>query len=174
MSAIVAGFNRGIAEVVGSFLRLPPLAVELQKLTGCRVRCDDRSCLVICSVEAAMAAWAAYDRVHVTVRQYIEIGGIRCWSEVDGGGVKWAGEPFPFRRRSTHQRYGGRVAIIDAVYHALVYVSADRAWEHRRLLAGADLEDLEEPRGPGGEPPVAHGRVAPLIEELQAESDDEI
>ena len=51
---------------------------------------------------------------------------------------------------------------------------ADRAWEHRRWLAGADFEELEEPRGPGGELPVAHGRVAPLIEELQAESDDEI
>ena len=140
MSAVVAGFNRGIAEEVDSFLRMPPLAVELHKLTGCRVRCDDRSCLIICSVEAAIAAWAAYDRVHVTVRQHTEIGGIRCWSEVDGGGVKWAGEPFPLRRRSTHQRYGGRIAIIDAVCHVLVYVPADRAWEHRRWLAGADLE----------------------------------
>ena len=169
----MAGFNRGIAEEVDSFLRMPPLAVELQKLTGCRARCDDRSCLVICSVEAAMAAWAAYDRVYVTVRQYIEIGGIRCWSEVDGGGVKWAGEAFPFRRRSTHQRYGGRVAIIDAVYHVIVFVPADRAWEHRRWLPAADREELEEPRVTG-EPPVAHGRVAALIEELQAESDDEI
>ena len=172
MSAVVAGFNRGIAEVVDSFLRLPPMVVELQELTGCRVECDERACLLIGSMEAAMAAWAAYDRVRVTVHQFIEIGGIRCWSDVQGSGVKWAGEPFPMRRRSTHQRVG-RVANIDALYRVIVFVPADRAWEHRRWLLTADNEELEEPRVTG-DPPVARGRVAALIEELQTESDDEI
>ena len=176
MSAVVAGMTRGVAEVIDDFLRLPPMGVELQLLTGCRVQCDERSCVLSGSMEAAMAAWAAYPHVYVTVHQFIEIDDIRCWSDVRGIGVKWAGEPFPTRRRSTHRRYGGRVATIDAVYHAVVMVPAGRAWEHRRWLLTADNEEIEGAHEPNaaGELPVARDRVAGLIEELQAESDEEL
>ena len=175
MSAVVAGVTRGVAEIIDAFLRAPPLAVELQELTGCRVDCDERTCVLSGSMEAATAAWAAYDRVQVTAYKFIDIDGIRCWSDEQVRGFNWAGEPFPTCRRSTHMRYGGRVANVDAVYRTVVFVPAGRAWEHRRWLLTADIEELEVPREPRvtGEQPVARDRVAGLIEELQA-SDDEI
>ena len=173
MSAVVAGLTRGVAEVVDSFLRLPPMGMELQLLTGCRVQCDERSCVLSGSMEAALAAWTRYEHVYVTAHQYIEINGIRCWSGVRGIGVKWAGEPFPARRRSTHMRYGGRVATIDAVFHTVVFVPPGRAWEHHRWLLTAELVTTDEPRD-ADDPPVARERVAALIEEIQAESDEEL
>ena len=174
MSAVSAGFYRGIAEKVDSFIRQPPFGLELYKLTGCRVRCGSDSCVIGCSAEVAIAVWRAYDRVLVDARQYIEIDGRRCWSEVTESGVKWADEPFPVHFRSTH-RWFGRTAVIDAEYTVTVYVPVSRLWEHRRWrnVGGAELEDPLRDTSDDA-PPIAHGQVAVLIEQLEAEDDDEM
>ena len=73
--------------------------------------------------------------------------------------------------RSTH-RWLGRTAVIDAETVA-VYVPAGRLWEHRRwrTVGGAELEDPLRDTSDDA-PPIAHGQVAVLIEQLEAEDDE--
>ena len=169
MSVVAAGFHRGIAEKVDSFLRPPPFGLELYELTGCRMRCGNDSCVIRCSAEVAHAVWWAYDRVLVDARQYIEINGRRCWSEVMVSAVNWAGQRFPLYFRSTHLRVG-HTAVIDAEYTVTVFVPAGRLWEHRRWCAG----ELEDPPLEDDTPPLlAPGQVAILIEQLEGDSDSD-
>ena len=179
MSAATVGFMRGVAAEIDSFIRPLPCGVELHQLTGLRMLCGDRYFVITCGAEAAAAVWRAYDRVLVSARQFIEIDGHRCWSEVDTSGVKWAGEPFPVHFRSVHN-YVGSTAVIDAEYAVTVYIPSNRLWEHHRWLAGGGMVELEDqPRAAPEErdhtpPPLAHGQVAVLIEQLEAEDDDDM
>ena len=94
MSALIAGFNFGIAEEVDSFLRPPPFGLELHRLTGCRVRHLNTEFFITCSAETAEVLWNTYD-VIVSVRQYIVIDGCRCWSDERETGVKGPVSPSP-------------------------------------------------------------------------------
>jgi hypothetical protein len=175
MSAVAAGFVYGIAARIDSFIRPLPFGVELHKLTGLRMRCGEHCFVITCGAETAVAVWRAYDRVLVTARQYIEIDGRRCWSEVEESGVNWAGERFPVHFRSVHV-YAGSTAVIDAEYTVTVYVPLGRCWEHRRWLAGGGMAELEDPLRDSSDddtpPPLAHGQVAVLIEQLETEDDE--
>ena len=171
MSAVCAGLYRGIAEKVDAFIRPPAFALEIHNLTGCRVGCGNNFSVISCSAEVAIAVWRTYDRVLVDARQYIQIDGRRCWSEVMESGVKWTGQAFPVYFRSTHE-WLGRAAVIDAEYTVTVFVPAARLWEHRRWRAVGGAEPEDPLRDTSDAPPIAHGEVAGIIAELEADDSD--
>ena len=143
MSAVIAGFNRGVAEEIDSFLRMPPFGLELHKVTGRRVLHLNNEFFITCSAETAEVLWNTYDTM-VSVRQYVVIDGCKSWSNERETGVKRAGEPFPPYFCFT-RRWRGRMAVVDAEFTAYVRVPPNRLWEHRRWLAAGGLADIEEP-----------------------------
>ena len=152
MSAGVAGVTRGVAEVIDNFLRPPPMAVEIYNLTGHRVTVRADDILVECGVDTAHVLWDKYD-VHVTLRQYVVIEGVRSWSNELEAGVKWAGDRFPPYHRFT-RRWRGRVTTVDAEFTVGVRVPAGRLWEHRRWVAAGGHEAIRAPPPP--ETPEEH------------------
>ena len=165
MSAVIAGFNRGIAEEVDSFLRPLAFGVELHRLTSCRVRYFNNEFFIACSAETAGVLWNTYADIIVSVRQYVVIDGCKCWSDERETGVKRAGEPFPAHFRFTRW-WHGRMTVVDAEFTVHVRVPPSRLWEHRRWLVAGGLAAIEEPDRPMGElrmPPLRGVEVAAVI-----------
>ena len=152
MSAVVAGMTRGVAEVVDSFVRPPPMAVEIHKLTGHRVTVVRDEIMISCDAETARALWDKYD-VYVDVRQYVVVEGVRSWSNEQESGVNWTGGRFPVYHRFI-RRWRGHMTTVDAEFTVVVRVPAGRRWEHRRWADSAGAAAIEAPDPP--ETPEAH------------------
>ena len=152
MSAVVAGMTRGVAEVIDEFLRPLPFGVELYKLTGHRVLHMRNEFLIARNAETAQVLWNTYD-VHVSVRQYIVIDGVKSWSNELEAGVNWTGGAFPPFHSFT-RRWRGRVTTVDAEFTVGVRVPAERLWEHNRWLAAGGLAAIRAPDPP--ETPAEH------------------
>ena len=143
MSAVVAGFNRGVAEEIDTFLRPLPMGVEVHRLTGCRVEVLRDEIMVSCGAETARVLWDAYEDVHVTVRQFVVIEGVTSWSNESETGIKRTGNRFPPFHSFT-RRWRGRATTVDAEFTVGVRVPAGRLWEHRRCAAAGGYESIRE------------------------------
>ena len=156
MSAVIAGFNRGVAEEIDAFLRPLPMGVEVHRLTGCRVAVLRDEIMISCDAETAQVLWNTYD-VHVSVRQYIVIDGVKSWSNELEAGVNWTGGAFPPFHSFT-RRWRGRVTTVDAEFTVGVRVPANRIWEHRRWLAAGGLAAIR-----ASDPPETPEEDIPLM-----------
>ena len=153
MSAVIAGFSRGVAEEIDTFLRPLPMGVEMHRLTGYRVHVYRDEITISCDAEAARIIWNQFEDVVVDVRQYMIIEGVKSWSDEQDSGVKRAGNPFPPHHRFT-RRWRGRVTTVDAEFTVSARVPVGRVWEHRRWVAAGGLAAIRAPPPP--EPPAEH------------------
>ena len=156
MSAVVAGMTRGVAEVIDGFLRLPPMGVEMHRLTGYRVHVHRDEISMVCDAEAARIIWNHFEDVVVDVRQYMIVEGVKYWSEEQDSGVKRAGGRFPPHHQFA-SRWRGRGTTVDAEFTVSARVPVGRVWEHRRWVTTGGLAAILEP------PPEAPAEHSPLM-----------
>ena len=157
MSAVIAGFSRGVAEEIDAFLRPLPMGVEVHRLTGCRVTVLRDEIMITCNAETARVLWDTYEDVHATVRQFVVIEGVTSWSNETEAGVRRAGSPFPPFHSFT-RRWRGRVTTVDAEFTVGVRVPANRILEHRRWLAAGGLAAIR-----ASDPPETPEEDIPLM-----------
>ena len=153
MSAVIAGFSRGVAEEIDTFLRPLPMGVEMRRLTGYRVHVYRDEITISCDAEAARIIWNQFEDVVVDVRQYMIIEGVKSWSDEQDSGVKRAGNPYPPHHQFT-RRWRGRVTTVDAEFTVSARVPVGRVWEHRRWVAAGGLAAIRAPDPP--ETPAGH------------------
>ena len=179
-----AGFNRGIAMEIDSFLRPLPFAVGLSRVAGVRLSHFRGRYRVICDATAAEKVWNRYTDVDAEVTRTLQIEQHRpCKTERVLAFSKPAGHQLPLFHRTLHV-YQGRLAVLSAEYALTVGVPPSRLMEDIdwHLAGNWEASGLRREFVQDSPPLMPPTQVASVIERLdlgesseeESESDSEL
>ena len=173
MSAVVAGFDRGLAKEIDSFLRPLPFAVGLARVAGVRLSHFHGRYRVICDVTAAEEVWKRYTDVHAEVTRTLQIEQNRPYKTEMVIAVSKPGE-LPLLHRTVHN-YQERVAVISAEYVLTVRVPPNRVLEDIdwHLDGNWEASGLQCELHDAPPPLMTPAEVAGVIEQLEADESEE-
>ena len=172
MSAVVAGFDRGLAKEIDSFLRPLPFAAGLSRVAGVRLSYFRGRYRVICDVTAAEEVWKRYTDVNAEVTRTLQIEQHRPCKTERVLVVSKPGE-LPLFHRTLHI-YQGRVAVLSAEYALTVGVPPNRVMEDIDWHLDGNWEASGLRREVHDDPPplMAPAEVADVIERLEEASEE--
>ena len=176
MSAVCAGFNRGIAMEIDSFLRPLPFAVGLSRVAGVRLSHFRGRYRVICDATAAEKVWNRYTDVDAEVTRTLQIEQHRPCKTERVLAFSKPGHQLPLFHRTLHV-YQGRLAVLSAEYALTVGVPPSRLMEDIdwHLAGNWEASGLRRDIVQDDSPPrMSPTQVAGIIERLDlGESSEE-
>ena len=128
MSAVVAGFDRGIAKEIDSFLWPLPFAEDLSRVAGVLLTYFRGRYRLICDATAAEKVWNRYTDVNAEVTRTLQIEQHHPCKTERVLVVSKPGGQLPLFHRTLHV-YQGRLAVLSAEYALTVGVPPNRMME---------------------------------------------